>query len=211
MTDFSRNYDFSTKDVLATGNPSKLIKGSEVDAEFDDIATMSATKANKAVPSSANNVALLSASGDLVDSGGGIFPTGTAMLFYQSAAPTGWTKTTTAGLDNHALRVVTSTGWTSGTQGTNSFTDVLGSGAAVSTDGHALITSELASHTHNSGATRVIAVTPTATDVARLSLGDTSAGIGGAVNTSSTGSGSAHSHTLSVDVNYLDLIIATKD
>jgi len=69
MTDFSRNYDFSTKDALATGNPSKLIKGSEVDAEFDDIAAMSATKTNKAVPSSANNVALLSASGDLVDSG----------------------------------------------------------------------------------------------------------------------------------------------
>jgi hypothetical protein len=69
MTDFSRNYDFSTKDALATGNPSKLIKGSEVDAEFDDIAAMSATKANKAVPSAPNNVALLSATGELVDSG----------------------------------------------------------------------------------------------------------------------------------------------
>jgi coproporphyrinogen III oxidase len=35
------------------------------------------------------------------------FPTGTRMSFQQTAAPTGWTKDTTAGLDNSAMRIVT--------------------------------------------------------------------------------------------------------
>ena len=49
-------------------------------------------------------------------------PTGTVMLFYQSAAPTGWTQVTTAGLDDSALRIVTSTGGTTG--GTTAFSTV---------------------------------------------------------------------------------------
>jgi hypothetical protein len=47
-------------------------------------------------------------------SGGG-FPAGTAMLFKQTAAPTGWTKVTTD--DNAALRVVSGTVGTGGTVG----------------------------------------------------------------------------------------------
>lgn len=44
MTDFSRTYDFTSKDALPTGNPSKLIKGSEVDEEFDNVVTAVASK-----------------------------------------------------------------------------------------------------------------------------------------------------------------------
>lgn len=69
MSDYSRNYDFSVKDALSTGDPNKLIKGSEVDEEFDDLVTVTSTKANKAVPSATNNVATLSSTGDLQDSG----------------------------------------------------------------------------------------------------------------------------------------------
>lgn len=69
MSDYSRVNDFSAKDGLTTGNPSKLIKGSEVDDDFDAVVTAVATKADKAVPASSNNVALLSATGNLVDSG----------------------------------------------------------------------------------------------------------------------------------------------
>ena len=51
----------------------------------------------------------------------GIFPQSTAWIFYQSAAPTGWTKSTAN--DNKALRVVSGSGGVAG--GTNSFTPIL--------------------------------------------------------------------------------------
>ena len=41
-----------------------------------------------------------------------VFPTGTAMLFQQTAAPTGWTKTTT--YNDYALRIVNGTASTGG-------------------------------------------------------------------------------------------------
>jgi hypothetical protein len=69
VTDYSRVNDFSAKDGLTTGNPSKLIKGSEVDDDFDAVVTAVATKANKVVPATTGNVASLSATGDLQDSG----------------------------------------------------------------------------------------------------------------------------------------------
>ena len=45
MADYARQNDFSAKDALSTGDAAKLIKGSEVDAEFDAIVTAIATKA----------------------------------------------------------------------------------------------------------------------------------------------------------------------
>jgi hypothetical protein len=39
MTDYSQTTDFSAKDALTTGNPSKAIKGSELDVEFAAIST----------------------------------------------------------------------------------------------------------------------------------------------------------------------------
>jgi len=54
---------------------------------------------------------------------GGEFPSGTDMLFYQAAAPTGWTGSDA--LDDYALRVVTTTGAAGGsTEGTTAFTTV---------------------------------------------------------------------------------------
>ena len=44
MSNYTPISDFTAKDALATGNPSKVILGSEVDAEFDAIATAVATK-----------------------------------------------------------------------------------------------------------------------------------------------------------------------
>ena len=44
MSNYTPISDFTAKDALATGNPSKIILGSEVDAEFDAIATAVATK-----------------------------------------------------------------------------------------------------------------------------------------------------------------------
>lgn len=68
MSDYSITTDFSVKDALVTGNPLKLIKGSDVDTEFDSISTAVATKANKVSAPTSGNLATLNGSGDLVDS-----------------------------------------------------------------------------------------------------------------------------------------------
>jgi len=54
---------------------------------------------------------------------GYVFPSGTKMLFQQSAAPSGWTKIT-SGVENKALRV---TSGTAGSGGTNQFTNTFAS------------------------------------------------------------------------------------
>lgn len=44
MSDYSQVNDYSAKDALSTGNPLKLIKGSDIDAEFAAISTAIASK-----------------------------------------------------------------------------------------------------------------------------------------------------------------------
>jgi len=44
MSDYTKTTNFTVKDGLASGNPAKVIKGSEFDVEFDAIATAVATK-----------------------------------------------------------------------------------------------------------------------------------------------------------------------
>jgi len=50
MTNYSKTTNFTAKDSLVSGDANKIVKGSEIDAEFDNIATASATKANTASP-----------------------------------------------------------------------------------------------------------------------------------------------------------------
>ena len=50
MSSYTKTTNFTVKDSLASGNPAKIIKGSEIDNEFDAIATSSALKANIASP-----------------------------------------------------------------------------------------------------------------------------------------------------------------
>lgn len=50
MTDYTKTTNFTAKDALLTGNPAKLVKGTEIDVEFTAIAAAVATKANTAGP-----------------------------------------------------------------------------------------------------------------------------------------------------------------
>jgi hypothetical protein len=50
MTDYVKSTNFASKDSLATGNPLKIVKGTEIDSEFNNIATAVATKADSASP-----------------------------------------------------------------------------------------------------------------------------------------------------------------
>lgn len=69
MANYTKTTNFTAKDALTTGDPNKLVKGSEHDTEYDAIETSSTTKANKIVSGVNNNVIKQSAGGDLVDSG----------------------------------------------------------------------------------------------------------------------------------------------
>jgi hypothetical protein len=50
MTDYTKLTDFASKDTLVTGNAAKIVKGTELDDEFEAIETAVATKANLASP-----------------------------------------------------------------------------------------------------------------------------------------------------------------
>ena len=50
MSNYTKATNFATKDSLPTGNPSKIVKGTEINTEFDAIATAIATKADTASP-----------------------------------------------------------------------------------------------------------------------------------------------------------------
>jgi hypothetical protein len=50
MSNYVKSVNFAAKDDLASGNPAKMVKGSELDTEFNNIATASATKADLASP-----------------------------------------------------------------------------------------------------------------------------------------------------------------
>mgnify|MGYP003112688087 CR=1 FL=1 len=168
-----------------------------------------------------------------------LFPSGTSMLFQQTAAPTGWTKQTTH--NDKSLRIVTGT---VGTGGSVAFSTALGSGAtvagvsgnptsnlSVSVSGNiantTLSTSQIPSHTHP-----VPIVTPQ--NYSNTTIG----GWSGPANspgeqTNATGGGGSHNHshnlsgsvsgnitagnlavgasTAAINVNYVDFIIANKD
>ncbi len=46
MTEYVKSTNFASKDSLAIGNPLKIVKGTEIDTEFNNIATAVATKAD---------------------------------------------------------------------------------------------------------------------------------------------------------------------
>lgn len=50
MTDYTKSTNFATKDSLLSGNPLKIVKGAELDTEFNNIATAVATKADLSSP-----------------------------------------------------------------------------------------------------------------------------------------------------------------
>lgn len=52
MSNYVKSTNFAVKDGLVTGNPAKIIKGTEINTEFDNIASAITSKAD------ANNAAL---------------------------------------------------------------------------------------------------------------------------------------------------------
>lgn len=50
MSNYVKSTNFASKDSLATGNPLKIVKGTEIDTEFNNIATAVSTKADLSSP-----------------------------------------------------------------------------------------------------------------------------------------------------------------
>lgn len=44
MSNYTKSTNFAVKDGLVTGNPAKIIKGTEINTEFDNIASAIASK-----------------------------------------------------------------------------------------------------------------------------------------------------------------------
>jgi hypothetical protein len=139
----------------------------------------------------------------LAAAGGGGFPAGTKTVFYQAAAPTGWTRITT--VDDVGLRVVGSGGAPGGAvQGTSNFSVVF---SQTVTGNTTLLQSQIPSHTHTVNQSTNAGV-----------LGNTSGGsanfwyaYAGTFNAGVTGGDGAHSHPVTLNLKFVDLILASKN
>jgi len=77
MSNYTKTTNFATKDALASGNPAKIVKGTEIDTEFNNIAVASGTKADKASPVFTGTVTLPVTNADSLSIGGdGVTVTG---------------------------------------------------------------------------------------------------------------------------------------
>ena len=69
MSNYTKLTDFAAKDTLPSGNAGKLVKGTEIDDEFNAIATAVASKANTASPTFTGTVTITTLNGATVDGG----------------------------------------------------------------------------------------------------------------------------------------------
>jgi len=144
------------------------------------------------------------------------FSSGTKMLFQQTNAPVGWTKDTTH--NDKALRVVTGA---VGSGGTVAFSTVF---ARTATDSHTLSIAQMPTHAHGvsegAGHSHVVLSIDGSTNNPGGQL--TSGLNGGAANhttesavtgltINNEGGSGGHIHGIDIRVQYVDLIIATKD
>ena len=153
---------------------------------------------------------------------------GDTTLWYQAAAPTGWTKQTTH--NDKALRVVSGTGGGSG--GSTAFSTVMasrtpGGSVTMTNASFTLTTTEIPSHGHsvfvNSFAgDRQIAAGPLGADGDKYSFSDSGndASTSNTLRATGTGSGSSHTHNntasftgtaMDFAVQYVDMIICSID
>ena len=153
-------------------------------------------------------------------------PTGTRVVFQQTAAPTGWTKETNSTYNDAALRFNTGTVTTGGAEGfTTHFgtskttatdgSSTTGSTAPGATDSHALGLSDMPSHQHQQQVTvtssdnPIAALRPTSptgggtgTGQALMHVAIPDSGPDMLLYTLNTGSGGGHVHTHSATHNH---------
>jgi hypothetical protein len=59
MSDYTKLTNFAAKDALATGNPAKIVTGTDIDTEFNNIQTAITSKSNRASPTFTGTVSMV--------------------------------------------------------------------------------------------------------------------------------------------------------
>lgn len=132
------------------------------------------------------------------------FPAGTRMSFQQTSAPTGWTKDTTAALNDSIMRIVTGAASSGGSTAFSTFNGQTATGATT------LATTQIPSHTHQQQSFSTInkaqGVSWSNNSGASTTLTTTNV-----PSTQGTGGGGSHTHGMTTSIKYYDFIIASKD
>ena len=58
MSSYTKTTNFTAKDSLSSGNPAKIVRGSEIDTEFSNIATAVNSKSDTASPTFTGTVTI---------------------------------------------------------------------------------------------------------------------------------------------------------
>jgi hypothetical protein len=130
------------------------------------------------------------------------FDSGTRMSFQQTAAPTGWTKDTTAAINDSMLRFVTGSASSGGSVAFSTWAGTTTAGATT------LTTPQIPSHTHNATGGSAPPTNPALFQIYTASL---QSGGQKTAATAATGGGGSHDHPLSQNLKYYDFIIASKN
>ena len=88
MSDYTKSTNFATKDNLSSGNPLKIVKGTEIDTEFNNIATAVATKADLTSPTFTGTPTLPTGTIAVTQSAGSNTTTIATTAFVQTALAT---------------------------------------------------------------------------------------------------------------------------
>jgi microcystin-dependent protein len=103
MSNYTKATNFASKDALSTGNPAKVIKGTEIDAEYTAIASAISSKADSNSPtftgtplaptaSAGTNTTQIASTAFVATAVAAAIPSGGIIIWSGSAAaiPTGW-------------------------------------------------------------------------------------------------------------------------
>ena len=103
MSNYTKATNFASKDALSTGNPSKVIKGTEIDAEYTAIASAISSKADSNSPtltgtpltptaSAGTNTTQIASTAFVTTAVASVFPSGGIIIWSGSSAsiPSGW-------------------------------------------------------------------------------------------------------------------------
>ena len=103
MSNYTKATNFASKDALSTGNPAKVIKGTEIDAEYTAIASAISSKADSNSPtltgtplaptaSAGTSTTQIASTAFVATAVASVFPSGGIIIWSGSSAsiPSGW-------------------------------------------------------------------------------------------------------------------------
>jgi len=215
MSNYTKSTNFATKDALSSGNPLKIVKGTEIDTEFNNIATAISTKADLASPTFTGTPAAptASASTNTTQVATTAFVQSAILLGIQALHPVGSIYTAVVSTNPATLlgfgtwsafgagRVMV--GFDSGNTLFDTAEETGGSADAITvshTHSFSATTDSQGAHTHDTNVFRysdLAGTNPAAADAGTYSGKIFSAGSVSTYNTVATNSQGAHTHSVS--------------